>query len=347
MSDTPDAGTAISCNAGALLACVEVGKTLTSTYDLKEILALIMEKISELIRARNWSLLLKDEVTGELAFDIAVGIDRQRLSGLRIARGGGIAGRVAESGEMAIVTDAQAAPGFNHVIDRLTGFRTKNLVCLPLKSHGKVLGVVEIVNVADIEAFRSAGLPILNILADYAAVAIENSRFFEKIQRMSITDEYTGLYNARYMHQILEEMVAKALVSGREMTAVFMDVDNFKTVVDTHGHLSGSRVLREVGEVISSHLGKDDTLIKYGGDEFVILLPGRGKQEALERIEVVAAALRGTAFLVAEGKAVRVTASFGMASCPQDAATKKDLLLMADQAMYRVKRSTKNGVAVS
>jgi diguanylate cyclase (GGDEF)-like protein len=336
-----------SYNADALLACVEIGKALTSTYEIKEILTLIMEKVSGLIQARNWSLLLVDDATGELAFEITVGIDKDLVAGVRIPLGEGIAGRVAKTGEMAVITDVTAAPGFSHEIDLQTGFSTASIVCIPLKIHGSVLGVVELINVTDIEAFRSTELPILKILADYAAVAIENSRFFDKIQRMSVTDEYTGLYNARYLHQILEDLLRQADDSGRGVTVVFVDVDNFKTVVDTYGHLAGSRVLREVGEVISSCLGSDDLLIKYGGDEFVILLPGRDKPAALGIIETVIAALRAASFLEAENRAVRVTASFGLAAYPEDAATKKDLLLLADQAMYRVKRSTKDGVAVS
>ena len=336
-----------SATAEALLACVEVGKALTSTYNIKEILALIMEKISELIHAQNWSLLLKDGATGDLTFEIAVGIDKQQVSGVRIAPGEGIAGRVAQTGEMEIVGDVRSTPTFNQKVDRQTGFSTESIVCIPLKTHGKVLGVVELVNLKDMETFRSKELTILTILADYAAVAIENSRFFEKIQRMSIIDEYTGLYNARYLHQVLERLVGEADAGGPGVTVVFVDMDNFKKVVDTYGHLSGSRVLREVGEVISTCLSADDILIKYGGDEFVILLPGKNKAQALALIETVIGALRANTFLKSEKEPIKATASFGLASYPEDAANKKDLLLLADKAMYRVKRSTKNGVAVT
>ena len=227
MDSNPARKTPSSYNADALLACVEVGKALTSTYDIKEILTLIMEKVSELIDARNWSLLLTDAATGQLAFEITVGIDRDLVADVRIPLGEWIAGQVAQTGQMAIITDVAAAPGFSREIDLRTGFSTESIVCVPLQIHGSVLGVVELVNVADIEAFRSTKLPILNILGDYAAVAIENSRFFDKIKRMSITDEYTGLYNARYLHQILVYLIRCADDGGHAVTVAFVDVDNF------------------------------------------------------------------------------------------------------------------------
>ncbi len=329
----------------ALRACLEIGKALTSTYDIEKILALVMEKVSELIPARNWSLLLKDDASGDLTFDIAVGIDPRCVADIRIAPGEGIAGRVAQTGRMEIVADVGAVPAFTRKVDLRTGFATRSLVCVPLQTHGKLLGVIEIVNLEDLEAFRARELPVLAILADYAAVAIENARFFEKIQRMSIVDEYTGLYNARYLHQVLERLVRAANAGGPGGTVAFVDMDDFKAVVDRWGHLAGSRVLKEVGEVMGACLLPDDILVKYGGDEYVIILPGRGKPEALEAIRAVIAALRAHRFLPGGREPVRVTASFGLASYPGDAGDVTALLLAADSAMYRVKRTTKDGLA--
>jgi diguanylate cyclase (GGDEF)-like protein len=347
MTETAAPERAPASTTEALLACLLIGKALTSTYNISEILALIMEKVSELIHAQNWSLLLKDEASGELTFEIVVGIDQRRVSGVRIAPGEGIAGRVARTGEMEIVSDVHRTAAFNRKVDQMTGFETRSIACVPLKTHGKVLGVIELINLKDMASFRSTDLPVLGILADYAAVAIENSRFFQKIQRMSQVDEYTGLYNARYLHEELARRVQAADAGGPGLTVVFVDMDNFKKVVDTYGHLAGSRVLKEVGEVIGGCLSADDILIKYGGDEYVILLPGREKAEALALIETVIAALRAAWFLRSEKVPLKVTASFGLASYPGDAGDQRELLLRADRAMYRVKRSTKDGVAAT
>ncbi|MFZ0392184.1 MAG: sensor domain-containing diguanylate cyclase [Calditrichia bacterium] len=327
-----------------LMACLEIGKSLTSTFDLKEILHLVMQKISQLIPAQNWSLLLRDESTGDLCFHIAVGIDQSEIMDQRIAEGEGIAGRVAQNGEMMIVINGDSDQRIHRKIDQLTGFHTQSIIALPLKTRDEVLGVLEIVNFPDPESFREKYLTMAQILADYAAVAIQNSRYYSRIQHLSITDEYTGLYNTRYLHDKLENLISEADDKNEPIAVVFVDVDNFKRVVDTHGHLEGSQVLKEVGEVMLQTLGERDILIKYGGDEFVIIMPGRDKDSAKSKAEAVLQKIRGSRYLTDTEEPVQVSASFGIAVYPQDADSKKLLLLQADHSMYRIKKSTKNGV---
>ncbi len=331
----------------ALRACLEVGKALTSTLEVRDILDLIMSKVSELIDAENWSLLLRDEHTGELSFEIAVGLRKEDLVGVRLQRGEGIAGHVAESGEAVFLGELVGGNlQFSERVDRITGFETKSIACVPMKIRDRVLGVIEVVNVREMEAFREKYAPVLSILADYGAIAVENARLFERIRRMAITDEYTGLFNARYLHDKLESLIGEARLQGTSLAAAFIDMDNFKSVVDTHGHLLGSRVLSEVGRVMSSCLSPSDLLIKYGGDEFVLLMPGRGRREAAALVDAVRRAVRAGTYLESVEAPVRLTASFGIAVFPADAGTKRDLLSRADQAMYRAKRSSKDCVVV-
>ncbi len=329
----------------ALLACVEIGKTLTSTLDLKQILELIMVKVSKLIEAQNWSLLLKNEVTGELTFDIVVGINRDLIKGVRLEPGEGISGQVVRTGIPVFLSEVKDDTRFSRKVDQLTGFKTKSIICVPLKIHGKILGVIEIVNVKNIALFEKNYLPFLTILTDYAAIAIENSRLFAKIQHMSLTDEYTGLYNARYLHNILEELVENSCRQNRQFAVVFVDIDNFKTAVDLHGHLLGTKMLKELGQTITNHLSKKDILVKYGGDEYIIILPGRNKRKAKKLSEKILSAIRETTYLQSESRPVKVTASLGIAMYPEDAGTIKDLLILADKTMYRVKNTTKDAVA--
>ncbi|MBN1545754.1 MAG: sensor domain-containing diguanylate cyclase [Syntrophaceae bacterium] len=329
-----------------LIACLEVGKLLTSTLELTDILGLVMTKVSQLIDAQNWSLLLRNPLTGELTFEIAVGTHGNLIKGLSLAPGEGIAGYVAETGNPLFAVNVQDHPRFSPKIDVLTDFRTESMVCLPLKIHGKVLGVIEIINVKNMERFEVQDYPVLSILGDYAAIAIENARYLDRIELMGITDEYTGLRNARYLHQFLDELIAKKPASDNMCAVVFVDVDNFKKVVDSYGHLLGSQVLKEVGETISACLTEKDILIKYGGDEYVIILPGQSKTTAVVLIQKILQALRSSTFLNSEPDPVRVTASFGIAVYPEDAQTKKDLLLLADHCMYDIKRANKDGIAL-
>jgi len=330
----------------SLFACVEVGKLLTSTFNLNKILEMIMQKVSQLITADNWSLLLKDKSSNTLTFEIVVGLRKEQIQGVQLSLEAGIAGFVASTGEALFLSDAKKDPRFNSKVDKLTGFETKSIICVPLKIHGKVLGVIEIVNVKNVDIFKLEELPTLSILADFAAIAIENSQLFSKIQKMSITDEYTGLLNARYLHQYLEELLNKAEEEKSSFALIFVDIDDFKQVVDTYGHLLGSQVLKEMGDIISGCLSGKDILFKYGGDEYVIILPSKTKQEAYEIVKKIMQEMRSSTCLKTETKPVKVTASFGIAVYPEDATSKKDLLLMADNLMYDIKKSTKNDIGI-
>ncbi len=330
-----------------LLACLDIGKLLTSTLELDQILNLIMKKVSRLIPARNWSLLLRDKESEELKFEVVVGIDPELVKNIQIPFGKGIAGIAAQTGAAVFVADAANDPRVYRAVDKMAGFVTKSIVCIPLAIHEKVLGVMELVNVDDIEEFKSNRLQVLQILADYAAIAIENAHYVASAQEMSITDEYTGLHNARYLHEFLEHSLQEARKNNRHVAAVFMDVDNFKLVVDTHGHLAGSQVLKEIGQTIQSSLSKNEFLFKYGGDEYVLILPGKDKQAALELIGKILEKIRATEYLKTGGTSLKVTSSFGIAVFPDDASNKKDLLLKADHSMYKIKKSTKNGIGTT
>jgi diguanylate cyclase (GGDEF)-like protein len=329
-----------------LSACLEVGKQLTSSLHLPRILECIMEQVSRLIEAENWSLLLRDAESGELVFEVVAGVDATLLKGIKLKRGVGIAGHVAESGETLLLADVTADPRFHRQIDSMTGFSSQSIVCLPLRIRGCILGVIEVINPANMERFAERDLPILRILADYAAIALQNARDVESIRRLSVTDEYTGLFNARYLHDLLDRLLTPpGERRGQVVSVAFADIDNFKRVVDTHGHLLGSQVLKEVGQTMLAALGRGDTLAKYGGDEYVFVLPGRDREEARALITGIRRDIAATTYLPDDAHPVRVTASFGISTFPRDGDTKREILLRADAALYRVKNASKNSVA--
>lgn len=328
-----------------LLACLEIGKLLTSTMNHKTIFEHIMKRGSEIIKAQHWSLMVKDEITGELKFEIVVGADKTLFDPIILCPDEGIAPHVARTGIPMFVPDVTKEPLFNSKVDERTGFTTRSIICIPLEIHGKISGVIEIVNIEDMDFFSEKKYPILQILADYAAIAIENSRHMTKIKNMCITDEYTGLFNSRYMHEYLDRYFNEGGMGS--IAVIFIDMDNFKTIVDTHGHLQGSEILKQIGHTIKSGLSDNDLLIKYGGDEYIIILPGRNNASAYEFSKNISRLINTTPYLVDDGIAVYATASFGIASAPENATDKKALLIAADNALFQVKSADKNGISVA
>lgn len=326
-----------------LMNCVEIGKAVTSTLDVDRILTIVLNRASELIHAQNWTLYLLDEETDELTFEVVVGLDRNKVEGVRIKVGEGIAGTVAATGEPIIVPDIGRDPRFSHRIDDATGFATRALITLPLSMGGRVIGVLQIVNPEDPSLLDPAVLPVLSILADFVAIAISNARNHRRIETLVVTDDVSGYYNSRFLHSKLAELFALE----QPMSLVFLDMDNFKRIVDTYGHPLGSKVLREVAQAIGGQLDPGDFLVRYGGDEYVIVLPGQDKKAALAKVELIRAALTGGSFLAQDGHDVKVSASFGIANYPEDAANLKELLHRADVSMYTSKGRGKNTITVS
>src|SRR5438132_1444108 len=265
----------------------DVAKALTSSLDLDSILQTIMEKMAEIFRPDTWSLLMVDEEHDELYFAIAVGDAAEALKNVRLKVGEGIAGWVAKHGEQLIVPDVEADPRFAKRIDETTKWETRSIICVPLRSKLRVLGVIQLVNV-DMSRFGEQEVFFLQSLCDYAAIAIENARWVERIQELTITDDCTGLYNARHLYKTLETEVYRSSRFGYEFSVLFIDLDHFKQVNDTHGHLIGSKLLAEIGYLIKAQLRLIDFAFRYGGDEFVVLLPQTGKDAAV----VVAKRLR-------------------------------------------------------
>jgi len=327
-----------------LTVFIELGKTLTSTLDINEVLKVVMSKVSELVAPRSWSLLLVDESRGDLFHEIAVGRPAVAVKRRRVRLGEGIEGWVAREGRPLLVNGRTDLAKLGI---RETGRvrDSHSILCVPLRIKGRTLGVLEATDRTDRRMFRPEDLTLLGTLADYAAIAIENAKNFQRVEELTITDEVTGLYNARHLHHMLDFEIVRSARHRLEFSVIFLDLDHFKAVNDQYGHLVGSRLLHEIGDVITARLRKLDVATRYGGDEFVILLPQTPRKQAARVAQRVRDTLAKTWFLQSEGLHVKVTASFGVATYPAAAATKNDLLRLADQAMYRVKNSTRNGVA--
>jgi diguanylate cyclase (GGDEF)-like protein len=166
----------------------------------------------------------------------------------------------------------------------------------------------------------------------------------QKYKELSIHDNLTGLYNTRYLYHALDELIRESTSSGRIFSLVFMDIDNFKEVVDTHGHLNASKALQQIADTIKTTLQPPAYGVAYGGDEFVLVLPGLDKRRALDMAETIRKRLKETIYLQDAGLKVRISSSLGVSTFPEDADTLSGLLALADQAMFSVKERGKDSV---
>src|SRR5882724_8057797 len=324
----------------------DVAKALTSSLNLDSILQTIMDKMAEFFRPDTWSLLMVDEQKDELYFAIAVGDAAETLKTVRLKVGEGIAGWVAKHGESLIVPDVYNDPRFSKRIDEMTKWKTRSIICVPLQSKHRVLGVIQLINCA-MESFGEQEMFFLHALCDYAAIAIDNARAVEKIQELTITDDCTGLYNARHLYKTLESEVYRSQRFSYEFSVVFIDLDHFKQVNDVHGHLIGSRLLSEIGYRIKACLRLIDYAFRYGGDEFVVVLPQTSKEQGIVVARRLRETIRGMPFEMEGNVSLTIKASIGLATYPEDAKSAHEIIRQADEMMDMVKNNTRDNIAIA
>lgn len=323
----------------------EVARALTSSVDLSGILQNIMQQMTRFFNPQAWSLLILDEPKRQLYYGVISGGQTEKLRNRRIPLGKGIPGWVALHGEPMILTSVPEDQDLSDELPENSG-RVESIICLPLRVRNRTYGVLQLVNCHP-EAMRNHEIFFLHALCDYAAIAIQNARAFEQIQQLTITDDCTGLYNSRHLYERLEHTLDRSVRTRKPVSLIFFDLDNFKRVNDTHGHLNGSRLLAEVGQMVRDSLGLLDTAYRYGGDEFVVLMPHQTKQRGLDLAHRLLERLRATSFLTDAGLDLHLYASFGVAASPEDGRDVHAIIRAADTAMYHVKQTTRNGVAAA
>lgn len=169
----------------------------------------------------------------------------------------------------------------------------------------------------------------------------------ERYRHLSVHDNLTGLFNTRYLYQSLESLIASCSRAGECFSLLFVDLDCFKSVVDTYGHLNGSRAIQEVARTIQGALKEPAYAVAYAGDEFIVVLPGAGKEEALAKAEELRSRIAAHTYLTSRGHAVKLTASFGVSTYPDDAANLEELLSLADHALFDIKQRGRNAVGAA
>jgi len=221
----------------------------------------------------------------------------------------------------------------------------RSILCLPLVNRGQKIGVIELLNKKG-GIFTDADVKVMEMLVGPVAVAVSTIRHLDSAERLTITDDLTKLYNYRYLMQYLEAEVKRCLRYKKKVSLLFIDVDGFKRVNDTFGHLVGSLALSEMGQVLLKILRETDVVCRYGGDEFVIVLPETPVNGALVIAERIRKRVEDYEF-IAQDLSIHLTVSLGVANCPKHTLTAEGLIKKADAAMYRAKELSKNSIKVA
>jgi diguanylate cyclase (GGDEF)-like protein len=325
-----------------LLVFHQVARSLTSSFDLDTILRTIMEHMERFVEAELWTLLMLDDARQELYYAIAAGREEASLRGLRVKVGEGVAGWVVEHGETLLVPEAQNDPRVQDAHGAKPN-TVRSVIALPLRGRKGTHGVIEIFN-PRADQLTDYTIAFLHILADHAAIAIENAHDVARIQQLTITDDCTQLFNVRHLYEVLCRELERCGRLEQPLSLAFLDLDHFKLVNDAHGHLAGSELLARAGERLRELSRKEDVCFRYGGDEFAILMPETSAEAALTQASALLSALRETEFAMKNGLKLRVNASVGVATAPRDGSTVHAVIGVADTRMYWVKAHGRGAV---
>jgi len=341
-----------------------------SQLQLPSFLGEVLRKANDFVPSVAGSILMDRPIErGEtpsdtnLYFLAAFGPSASALLGKSLRADRGVVGHVYRTGEPYLMANPESDPNFYPKFDEDHEFRTMGVVAVPVRIERTVCGVLELLNRSDGEPYTERNMQMLEIFARYTSISIENLLDAQRATEMARRDDLTGLYNDRFFHHRLSEDLIRADVTRSTVALLFLDIDNFKSVNDTHGHLAGSQVLKEFGYLLATAVTAEGaTLARYGGDEFVVILPDHDLEMACAVGTAIQKSLSETSFLQgnfswAEGPVYwrqPLTTSIGVAvyphHLPRQGTTdmKKNLLLRAaDLAMYRGKENGKDQIRIA
>jgi diguanylate cyclase (GGDEF)-like protein len=259
-------------------------------------------------------------------------------------RGDGALRGVLRSGTTELVASLPD-PRFDRAVEGYPDHETSSCLLVGLRMRDEPPAVLGIHRFVD-PPFDERDLRRASGLAPAFASALDNLRRFGRAEELSVTDGLTGVFNYRYLRSALDREVARARRFREQFSIIMLDVDHLKEYNDVHGHLQGSEVLRRLAQVVMGELRSADVAAKYGGDEFVVILPQTDRQGAQVLAERIRAAVESHEF-PGEGEGMKITTSMGIAQYPDDGERTRDLLESADATLYRAKRSGRNRVAAA
>jgi diguanylate cyclase (GGDEF)-like protein len=331
-----------------------------SVLSIRKVVTEILACAQSFVPCEAGSLMMSHpEEEGALVFVASFGAGSERLPGTVLPPGTGIAGKVYLSGEPILTNKPTHENHFYEEIDRLTDHETQSLLCVPLRAFGQSVGVLSLLNRVG-NGFQGPDLDLLRIFCQHLTQSIQLMMEAKRQKEETLKDHLTGLFNDRYLYGYLSEVIGEALQNGSDVGLIFLDLDHFKSVVDTHGHLVGSQALRECGHLIGRVAkGFGGVSARYGGDEYVVVVAD-AQQDQMEQLAEAIRATIETSTLRCEGEGDShdlvtldrlITASVGVVCLGQldvegksVEAIRKRMIRVADMAMYQAKALGKNRV---
>jgi diguanylate cyclase (GGDEF)-like protein len=310
-----------------------LSRTAISSEDGNEMLASIVRQIQQTFQYDHIGVGLLDYNAKEIEIKAEAGTTESAL-GKRIPLGVGIAGKVARTSDTVLQQDGGPLPSI------LPG--AQSVLCIPISYSESLLGVLNVES-CQLRAFQQDEIMMFKTLADVLATALHNVFVYQKMEQQSITDSLTGLKTRRFFDEALQSEHKRGLRSGRAYSVVVVDLDKFKRVNDDMGHLEGDLVLTRVARILEQKARQSNIVARYGGDEFIVLMPETGAEQASILSERLRLWIATDAMMQERG----VTASFGVAEFPLHGSTTQEVVRMADVAMYQSKRAGANCVSVA
>ncbi len=324
----------------------EIGQEVNSIIDLERLYSTITVTLQKYLRINEFALLVYDDKGEALQVLAAYGFeDEDEILRTSFRAGEGITGLVAETGRKIYIKDTSRETRFLHY-KRERPAQTSSFLSIPLVFKDEVLGVINFSRHGK-SSFSYQDVKMLSLVAGQVALAIANARLYTRTRELSVRDELTGINNRRHFQQMLQMEWKRAVRFRRMLSLVMIDVDHFKAYNDTFGHLQGDVVLRQIGALLKRNLREVDTVARFGGEEFVLLLPDTDKHGATAVAEKVRLLVDEHHFLTEKHRQTRrITISSGVATFPDDVSEMDDLIDHADIALYRAKELGRNRVEV-
>ena len=320
-----------------------VAQVVVSSLDLDEVLQNILVSAMAIMEMPAGSIALYDEESSRLELHAHAGLSESFTSKERwLVKEGGLTYEILDRGDLFVVEDTEAAEFFNNPLAIEEGIRC--LIAVPLKIQNKIVGILYLDDFKT-RKFQESRLRILNILGSFASMSVDNARLHEQAQVLATTDGLTGLYNHRQFKLMIKEEIARSRRYEKDLGLIMFDIDDFKQFNDSFGHANGDRALVVISDVLKRTLRKSDVSFRYGGEEFVVMLPETGLTPTIDAAERIATAIReeSTRFF-SDLNSQPITISGGVAVYPEDGENDQELFKIVDDMLYEAKRSGKDRI---